>query len=156
MARFKNFSIWRGRLPHWRADGERYYVTFRHRRALAEDERHELFTALLRRDAALWNLLGLCVLPDSTEMLFTVNDGAEFAKPLEAVKRKAGARIIKRSGERYSPFYEESFDRIIRDDAEFEERFLAVLEGPEKAGWPDDPEDYPTLWIPAGESHGAN
>ena len=38
VAKYKwaNFNVWRGRLPHWRADDVTYYATFRHRRDLDE------------------------------------------------------------------------------------------------------------------------
>ena len=32
MGSWKGFHIWKGRLPHWRADDVTYYVTFRHKR----------------------------------------------------------------------------------------------------------------------------
>ncbi|HRF58551.1 MAG TPA: hypothetical protein PLH94_01400 [Fimbriimonadaceae bacterium] len=127
MARFKNFSIWRGRLPHWRADEEIYYVSFRSRRPLDETERLDVFRALLKPDGSRWLLRALVVAEEKTEMIFTVcqvKDGVpiEFAKPIEAAKRRAGNAIMKRTGERFPPFYVESFDRIIRDEAELLER----------------------------------
>src|SRR5688572_33479066 len=115
---FKNFSIWRGRLPHWRADDVRYYVTFRHRRELDEAERKVLFSALLRPDGRRWDLLILCTLADRTELIFTVKEQPsgkpyELSTVVEKEKNKAGKLIIHNTGERFPPFYSESFDRII-------------------------------------------
>jgi hypothetical protein len=150
---FKNFSMWRGRLPHWRADDVRYYVTFRHRRELDEGERHLLFRLLLKPDAQRWDLAILCVLPESTDLIFTVREAPggqpfELSEIVEKAKQKAGKQIIKKTGERFPPFYSESFDRILRDDAEFEEHWLAILESPVSADICSDPEDYETLWVP--------
>lgn len=149
---FKNFKIWRGRLPHWRADDVRYYVTFRHRRPLDEKERTILLRRLLKPEGRKWDLAVLCVLPETTELMFTVREDQEgspleLSEILEPAKRKAGAEIIKKSGERFSPFYTESFDRIVRDDAEFEERWLSILESPEKAELVEDAEEYEWLWV---------
>jgi hypothetical protein len=143
---FKNFSIWRGRLPHWRADDVRYYVTFRHRRPLDDFEMQTLFRALLRPDARRWDLMILCVLPELTELIFSVREAPtgrpyELSEIVEKAKTKAGKLIIKKTGERFPPFYHESFDRIIRDDAELEERWQAIFDSPES----DD--DYPFLWV---------
>ncbi|MEQ1824042.1 MAG: hypothetical protein ABL949_16150, partial [Fimbriimonadaceae bacterium] len=80
--RFNNFSIWRGRLPHWRADGVRYYVTFRHRRDLSAEECQLLFRYLLRPDGKKWDLTILCVLPAATELIFEVHD-APTGRPYE-------------------------------------------------------------------------
>lgn len=152
---FKNFSMWRGRLPHWRADDVRYYVTFRHRRELDETERRALLSALLRPEGRKWDLLILCVLPTATELIFTVREQPtgrpyELADIIEKAKVKAGKAIIKKTGERFPPFYHESYDRIIRDDVELEERWLAILESSVAAELTEDPEDWDGLWVGTG------
>lgn len=107
---------------------------------------------LLRPEGRRWNLEVVCVLPETSELIFTVRTGKneipfELSDILEKAKTKAGKEIMKRSGERYPPLYNESFDRIIRDDAEFEERWLAILESPVNAELADDPERYESLWV---------
>jgi hypothetical protein len=149
---WKNFTIWRGKLPHWRADGVMYYVTFRHSRPLDERERSVLFAHLLRPDGKRWDLSVLCVLPQSTELVFTVRNSAlgrpfELSDIVEKAKKKAGAAIIKKSGERWAPFYGESFDRIIRDEEELKERFMAILSAPVEQGLTGSPEEYATLFV---------
>ncbi len=145
---FQNFSIWRGRLPHWRADDVRYYVTFKHRRELTAEECQVLFRTLIRPDGRRWDLQILCVVPGGTELIFTVKEAPtgrpyELSEIVEKAKTKAGKLIIKRSGERFSPFYHESFDRIVRDEAEFAERWEAIFESA-----PDEGEDeYECLWV---------
>jgi hypothetical protein len=153
---FKNFSMWRGRLPHWRADDVRYYVTFRHRRDLDEAERRVLMRDLLRADGKKWDLLILCILPAATELIFTVRDTphgtpVELADVVEPAKRRAGRRIVHNTGERFPPFYTESYDRIIRDDAELEERWQAILESSVTQELAEDPEDYDGLWVANAE-----
>lgn len=148
----QNFSIWRGRLPHWRADDVRYYVTFRHRRALTPLERDQLFKALLQPVGTRWDLYVLCVLPETTELMASVNVGRdgrpiELSEIVEPAKRQAGKAILKKSGERFSPFYEESYDRIVRDDAEFEERWMEIVHSPETLELVEAADDYPTLWL---------
>ena len=102
-AQFRNFRIWKGRLPHWRADDVRYYVTFRHRRELDEDERRLVLRQLIRTDGRKWDLLILCVMPAQTELIFTVKDSPkdspfELSDIVEAAKRKAGSQIHKGDG----------------------------------------------------------
>ncbi|MCO5297545.1 MAG: hypothetical protein M9921_11875 [Fimbriimonadaceae bacterium] len=149
---FKNFSIWRGRLPHWRADDVRYYVTFRHRRALESAERLLLLRELLKPEGDKWDLLIVGVLPETTELLFTVREDKhgrpyELAAIVERAKSKAGKAIAKRSGETFPPFYSESYDRIVRDDAELEERWEAIFDGPVAHELCEDPETYEALWV---------
>lgn len=144
--------MWRGRLPHWRADGETYYVTFRHQRDLTEKEREALFQALLAVNARKLSYLMLLVLPKETELIFTVEEDSsgqeyELSDVIEKAKRKAGKRIIKASGERFPPFWHESYDRIIRDEDELAERFDSLLAKPETEGL-GDPDSYAWLFIP--------
>lgn len=150
--RFVNFQIWRGRLPHWRADDVTYYVTFRHRRELDEDERVLLFRSLLKPDGRQLDLVVLCVLPSTTELLFRVNESPkgfpyELSEVIEKSKAKAGKQIIKKSGEKYSPFYSESYDRIVRDDGELEEHWQRIVSSPETEGLATEAEEYRTLWV---------
>jgi len=152
VGRWQNFSIWKGRLPHWRADDVRYYVTFRHRRALSDPERNVLFQNIFRAQRRKFDFLILCVLPEATEMIFTVNSGPagepyELSDVLEKAKRKAGATIIKKSGERFPPFYSESYDRIIRDDEELEVTWNKILTSPVDAELVDEPEAWMDLYV---------
>ena len=147
MGRWQNFQIWRGRLPHWRADDVSYYVTFKHKRPLNETEQNVLFRRLLNADARKLDYVVLCVLPESTETIFTVQDAPkggkyELSDVIEKAKLKAGREITKKSGERWPPFYHESYDRILRDDAEFEETLQKILDS---AASPD----HPSLYLPA-------
>ncbi len=158
--RWKNFRVWRGKLPHWRADDVRYFVTFRHRRELDETERLSLFRHLLRQDGRKLEVLILCVLPRATELVFSVQRDAagnsgELSEAVEKAKLRAGKEIVKRSGERYPPFYSESFDRIIRDEIELEERWQAIFESPVESAGADESASYPTLFVAAAPSQPA-
>ena len=148
----RNFSMWRGRLPHWRADDVRYYVTFRHRRELSDRERDLLLKALLQSTGKRWDVLVACVLPEATELIATVGVGTqgrpvELSQIVEPAKRRASKAIVKATGERFGPFYDESYDRIVRDDAEFEERWEAIRCSPIEAGLAETPEGYAGLWM---------
>lgn len=152
MARWENFSIWRGRLPHWRADDVTYWVTFNHRRDLEEPERRLMLKALMRPEGRKWNLLIVCVLPAETNLLFTVNETPsgepfELSDIVEKAKAKAGKEIIKKSGERWPPFFNESYDRIIRDEEELELRWQEILDSPMIQELVEDPEEYEFLWV---------
>jgi hypothetical protein len=157
MAQFKNFKIWRGRLPHWRADDVTYYVTFKHSRALTEPERHLLLAALCRPEGRRWDLIILCVLPEKTELMFRVHQGPtgetyELSDIVEKAKTRVGRKIIKATGERFPPFYGESYDRIVRDDAELEERWMAILGSPVEHELTEEPEEYAWLYVPGHQA----
>jgi hypothetical protein len=139
-------------LPHWRADDVVYYATFRHRRSLDEAEMDLLFAALRRPDARRWDLQILCVLPEATELLVTVrNDRGgrplELSDVIEKAKAKAGRQIVKRTGERFPPLYAESYDRIVRDDAEMEETWVRIWDSPVHTMLVDSPDGWPRLYV---------
>lgn len=147
MARWENFHIWRGRLPHWRAEGVTYYATFRHRRELNEAERDLLFFNLRKPDGRRWKLVACVVLPETTEVIFEMAEEGELSDILEKAKARAGKAIIKASGERFPPFYQESYDRIIRDDVELTERLEAMIASPVTAELVNDPEEFGCLYV---------
>ena len=149
---WKNFHIWRGRLPHWRADDVVYYVTFRHGRALESKERDDLLRALTRPSIGRPSIAIACVLPDKTELMCMIGTNVrgatvELSQSIEKTKSKVGRAIMKRTGERFPPFYGESYDRIVRDQAEYEERWEAILASPVEAGLADEPDLYPYLFV---------
>lgn len=153
MARWQNFTIWRGKLPHWRADSVTYYVTFRHRRPLDDIEMQGLFRELLKAEGKKFNIDILCVVPETTSLVFSVlsnskGEAFELSKVIEAAKTRAGKKIIAASGERFPPFYTESFDRILRDEAEIEETFTQILHSPVDAELCEDPDTYDFLYLP--------
>jgi len=156
---FKNFRIWRGRLPHWRADDVTYFVTFRHRRGLDEPERWLLLRSLLKHDGRRWDLLIVCVLPERTDLIFRVLENVagvayELSDVVEKAKTKAGKLIVKASGERFPPFYAESYDRIIRDEVELEERWQEIFEAPINLELAEDAEQYEGLWVAGSPNSG--
>ena len=155
MARWENFHIWRGRLPHWRADNVTYFATFRHRREFDADERMVLFRNLLKPDGRKWTLVACLVLPEVSEVIFTMEDDVDLADVIEKAKIRAGKAIIKQTGERFPPFYQESYDRIIRDEAELDERLLAIIEAPVSHELAEDPDEYPTLYVANAPSDGS-
>ncbi len=144
--------MWRGRLPHWRADEVTYYLTFRHRRALTDEERTVLYNQILRLDGRDLSIESLCVLAEDTELLVKQpsqqkSKRADLSKIVEKAKAQAGKRIISKTLERFPPFYEESYDRIVRDQAEFEEKLEAIMTSPERVGLSQDASQYHCLYI---------
>lgn len=148
--------MWRGRLPHWRADDVRYYVTFRHRRPLNLDECQDLISALRKWDGQRWQIEVACALPGETKLLARVlhdEDGprAELSDLVEKAKLKASKTILKRTGEKYPPFFGESFDRIVRDEVEWASFWESILLSPaELAEWNQE-HPYPALYVASSD-----
>jgi hypothetical protein len=152
MAKWENFTIWRGRLPHWRAENVTYYATFKHRRALSGPEAETLLSELRKPDDKKLEIDIICVLPEQTELIFRVKFGPndepyELSDVLEKAKNRANKQITKRSGEERPVFYRESYDRILRDEAEYEEFWTNILESPIKSELCEEPDEYSGLYV---------
>ncbi len=127
-------------------------MTFRSRRELDERDRADLFRHILKLDGRKWTILALTVLPDRTEMLVSVEDDAngtpyELSDLVEKAKTGASKAILKRTEERFPPFYGESYDHIVRDEEERETFYDALIDGGVHAGLAEIPEDYATLYV---------
>lgn len=114
-----------------------------------------LFRNLLKPDGRKWTLVACLVLPESSEVIFTMEEEVDLSDVIEKAKTRAGKAIIKQTGERFSPFFQESYDRIIRDEAELDERLLAILEAPVSHELAEDPDEYPTLYVANAPSDGS-
>lgn len=116
-----------------------YYVTFRHRRELNAEERQILFSCLIRPEGRSLDLTILAVGPEESVLIFTVLEGPkgiqELSEVIEKAKVKAGKKIVKATGERFPPLYTESFDRIIRDQGEFEEKWMEIAPYLDNEDW---------------------
>ena len=158
MSQFKNFNIWRGRLPHWRADDVRYYVTFRHRRSLDEAERRVLLKFLVRPEGRRWDLLILVVLPERTELILTVLPGRTARTVLNCqiwwrAPREKPVRLSSRTQVNdIRLFTPESFDRIVRDEVELDEKWKAVLSASVNEELAESPDEYDALWVADSDS----
>lgn len=106
----------------------------------------------MRPEGRKWNLVILCILPTETNLIFTVNRTAggspyELSDVVEKAKHKVGNAIVKKSGERWPPFYQESYDRIIRDADELEAKLMEILESPVSHELVEDPDEWDSLWV---------
>lgn len=147
MSRWKNFSMWRGRLPHWRADDTNYYVTFTPRRELNDKELGILYGQLVRLERKGFAFSFIGCRPTQAELIFRYQPNGEFSKTLEAAKTKANKLILKVTNERYPVLGLESYDRIIRDESEFLEFLEQGFHACDELS-PDA--DYPWMWCVEG------
>lgn len=118
---WKDFHVFHQKWPHWRAEDVLYWVWFRHTRTLKDSERAILFKNMISRVGKSCEIFALCVAPGETHLLLCQNGTKDFAQLIVTAKRKAGKAITDATSERFPPYYEESFDRIVRDVDELNE-----------------------------------
>ncbi len=138
----------RRNLPHFRMDHAVYFVTWRGHPAqaeLSEKERSDVVAALRCFDGVRYRLHGYVVMNDHVHVLVEPVDAWELYKILHSWKSFTAnkfQRFYRRQGHLWQ---DESFDRIIRDDAEYREKRAYILDNPWRR-WPGLA-SYPWVWV---------
>ena len=160
-------------LPHWQLGGSTYFITFRlkgswplHAPAgtactppgstgfqpvLAPQERQAVKKCILHWHAVNWQVHALTVMPDHVHILARPLEKSKdqwhsLSVVLRGVKRQS-ARAINRLRSRRGPLWQpESFDRIVRDEKEFQEKANYILGNAVKAGLVEDGWLYDGFW----------
>ena len=148
MARWDNFTIWKGRFPHWRADNVEYYVTFPHRKPLSLDQCNLLFGHLMRAHGRTFTYLALVVVPEKTEALLAVD---KEDTELNDVLIKAQKRFIKAAKSEDRLFYAEPYDRIVRDEEERLKFLEGIMGAPEGSPHIESEDEWLSIFVATAE-----
>jgi putative transposase len=111
--------IYYNRLPHWRLDGQAYFVTWRLRkdvRTLQDAEREVVAQALKHFHRQRYHLMAYVVMDDHAHSVLQPATGEELSRITLSLKSFT-ARTINRLRSRQGPLWQkDSFDRIIREE----------------------------------------
>jgi REP element-mobilizing transposase RayT len=148
-----SFKISRRNLPHWQQPDRVYFLTWRcmKGRVLANEERTITLDSLCHWDGQKWTLYAAVVMPDHVHALcqpLVKDEGGTYnlGEILHSVKSFSAHRINQRRGTKGSIWQDERFDRIVRDEKEFSEKWQYIRDNPVKNGLSEKPEDYPWLY----------
>jgi REP-associated tyrosine transposase len=140
-------------LPHIEKDGASYFVTFRTRGgfAIPEAARSIVFDHCLHENNLTVHMHAFVVMPNHVHLLFTPlidASGAPYplAQTMKGIKGSSSHSVNKLLSRRGTLWEPESFDRIIRSDADFEAKMIYIIGNPMAAGLAKGPEDYQWLW----------
>ena len=147
----------RRRIPHWEAGGSTYFVTFStvttstpdRREALSAEERDIVLAACRHWDGQRVLLHAAAVMPDHVHLLFTPLEQspgqwwplADLLHSIKSFTAKEIGRLRGREGRVWQPEY---FDRIIRTESDFNEKWTYVVTNAERAGLGDQ---YRWIWV---------
>ncbi len=150
------FTTHHRRLPHWQSPGAVYFVTFRlHTGELAAAERDLVVSACLHWHRQRMQLTALVVMPDHVHMLFKPlpRDTGYWAVPelVKSIKRFSAGTINIARGTFGQVWQDEYFDRIVRDGAEYDEKFGYIVDNPVRRGLVSNPSHYRWLRLPERE-----
>ncbi len=156
-------------LPHFERPWAKYMITFTTipRRHLTPTARQIVLDAILHiRDVAKWHLYAACVMPDHVHLLVEPQVESEDAEGRPVFHRLATllhslksytVHEINHREQKKGPLWEkESFDRIIRSEADLQEKFHYICRNPWTAKIADENSDYPHVWWPEKETESAH
>jgi putative transposase len=139
----KELHVTRRHLPHWRIEGATYFITFSTRRlVLTRVEQEIVLKHIKEADKVYYILAAAVVMPDHVHLILTPNPGYELDRIMKGIKGPSARKINILRGTSGSVWQDESFDRIIRDQDEFEEKLRYMLDNAVKDGLTEDPWNY--------------
>jgi putative transposase len=151
----RELVIRRRQLPHWQMGGSVYFITFRSRRGgLPPVALRQMCTHILYDHGKRYDLVFGVVMPDHVHVVFQPREREpgvwfDLAEIMKGLKGASARSINQLLGTHGSVWQDESFDRIIRDENELEEKLLYMFYNPFKAGLVADPADYEFfVWPP--------
>jgi REP element-mobilizing transposase RayT len=148
--------IRRGQLPHWQAGGSIYFITFRSARGpLPEAARRQVKENILFDHGKRYDLVLAVVMPDHVHLLLCPRPKSpgvwhDLSEIMKGIKGVSSRRINQLLGTAGQVWQQESYDRIIRDENELEEKMQYIWENPIKAGLTECPEQYEFIVLPSG------
>jgi putative transposase len=147
-----SLTQYRRRLPHWRMEGAVYFVTWRlhsSQAPLNHGERTLVKEALLHFDGQRYQIFAYVVMDDHVHVLFIPLADWEVGAITHTWKSFTANQMQRRFHRRGAVWRDESLDRIVRNDEEFQEKGNYILDNPRRR-WPEV-EDYEWVGLGKGE-----
>jgi putative transposase len=125
-------------LPHWQMGGSTYFITFRSKGShLPVEARKIVLEACCYFDDTKYRLWAAVVMPDHVHLLLTPKEnvqGAFFSlsEILHSLKSFTGNRINTALNRQGTLWQEDYFNRIVRDENEFLEKWNYIRNNPVK------------------------
>ena len=150
-------------LPHFERPWSKYMVTFstREKRQLSPAERDVVLESILyAHEHRQYQLFAACVMPDHAHLLFEpqIKEENKDGQPvffslgeiLHGIKSTSAHKINKAAKAKGVHVWEEDFfDRLIRSEADLEEKFHYICRNPWDNSVVPVTENYRWLWTPA-------
>ncbi len=156
------FNATRRNLPHWQEPGSVYFITFRTHmsQTLSEPMRDVVLDACRHWHGQKYHLYAVTVMPDHVHLLIwprpldasssqaVIERGFHgLSEVLHSIKSFTAHEIQARFNWKGSVWQDESFDRIVRDDREFSEKWDYLANNAAKKQLAHSAEEYRWFWF---------
>jgi RecG-like helicase/REP element-mobilizing transposase RayT len=138
----------RRNLPHWSIDGATYFVTFRARAVLSSIEQQIVFQHIIEGNTIFYHLDACVVMPDHVHLVLRLLPEYPLSQTMQGIKGISAQKINQYHQTVGTHIWQvESFDHIICNQEEQDEKFIYICNNPVKAGLVENMKDYPFLWV---------
>jgi putative transposase len=136
-------QISRRKLPHWTLKESTYFVTFRTIQGKLSIENQQLVLEhIINDNGKFYILIAAVVMPDHVHLLLIPMGKYQLSRIMKGIKGKTARQLNLKRGTSGSIWLEESFDRIIRDQKELDEKLNYMLYNPVKKHLTENPWQY--------------
>ncbi|MEJ6481109.1 transposase [Nostoc punctiforme UO1] len=146
-------KIFQRRLPHWELDGAVYFITFNtwEKLELSLEAREIVFNCCLFFDKNRYRIFVLVVMTNHVHLLIqpllkSENEFWSLSNIMKSIKGYSAKQIPKVMKHLGTVWQDERYDRIIRNDEEFQQYWEYIRQNPVKAGLSSSSENYPFFW----------
>jgi REP element-mobilizing transposase RayT len=145
----EHLTITRRNLPHFQVPGATYFVTIRcqYNITLSTDARDLVFDFVRACDGESIDLEALVVMPEHVHLIFRITRDGKLHRVLQRIKGHTARQINHIQPTSGSVWFDESFDHIIRHEAELDEQIEYVRSNPVRSGLSDKAENYRWLYV---------
>lgn len=151
--RESKFIVKQRDLPHWEIDGAVYFITFKtwEKLELTPAARQIVLNACKFFDNQRYRVFVLVVMPDHVHMLIQPLPKSEqevwsLSSIMHSIKSYSAKQVPKVMPHIGTVWQPERYDRIIRNQQEFESVWEYIRQNPVKAELADTPEAYGFFW----------
>jgi putative transposase len=135
--------IKRRRLPHWSLGGSTYFVTFRTvGTGLSAAERRVVLGHIRLGHGKFYDLAAAAVMPDHVHLILKPRGEFNLSQIMKGIKGVSAHRVNVLRKTVGSIWQDESWDRILRNAEEFEEKLQYMIDNPVKTELVKDGGEY--------------
>lgn len=140
-------------LPHWELDGATYFITFNtwEKLELSQAARQIVFNSCLFFNNQRYKLFVFVVMRDHVHLLMqplmkSENEYWSLSAIMKSIKGYSAKQIPKVMQHIGLVWQDERYDRIVRNEEEFQAYWQYIRENPVEGKLSLTPQDYPFFW----------
>ena len=136
-------KITRRHLPHWTINDSVYFITFRAQTSVFDETEQRIILEHIKGgDGTYYDCYAAVVMPDHVHLLIRPKPGMTLSNIMHGIKGVSAHKINEHRATKGKVWQDESYDRIIRDRREFDEKLSYMLNNALKKGLTNDPWHY--------------